>query len=521
MDSFGTRAIRTSIWLISNFPDRHSFVIIKSHMIGAEQRAEELVSQFLDQFLKAGTYLRENIKELAELATCDDEAIAKSATRAIFASLVERLSDAFDPASVSLYNRAFAQLIQHCRYRLPNLDRQLRSFGLASESQLLARAERLCSSHSGFAVGLTDKIERFIVLSRITLGADVAITSVIIERLKQKFPSAEIILIGRSKMVELLDGDRQLGFNQINYNQAGTLAEKLLSWTQLLDCLRSATRGAGSRCLVIDPDTRLTQLGILPVTQASSGNPSADLPEGYLFFPSRQYRSQSTAPVGELTSDWLNEVFGESETTRPRLHLSRSDLEAASQLISLVRRGGARLVVSVNFGVGENPAKRVGETFESSLVSRLIRQGATVILDRGDTQEESKRADAIINHAKYSGESGTAIKAIELDEHRLAETLRSENLDVNLMAWRGRIGLLAALIGESDLYIGYDSAGQHIAAALGVPCIDVFAGYTSPKMLERWRPATGQVKLIAVERSGDEQSILAAVMRSISGARLA
>ena len=51
------------------------------------------------------------------------------------------------------------------------------------------------------------------------------------------------------------------------------------------------------------------------------------------------------------------------------------------------------------------------------------------------------------------------------------------------------MGLLAALIGQSDLYVGYDSAGQHIAAALGVACIDVFAGFSSPRMVDRWRPA--------------------------------
>jgi ADP-heptose:LPS heptosyltransferase len=70
--------------------------------------------------------------------------------------------------------------------------------------------------------------------------------------------------------------------------------------------------------------------------------------------------------------------------------------------------------------------------------------------------------------------------------------------------WSGRIGLLAALIAESDLYIGYDSAGQHIAAAAGVACIDVFAGFSSQRMLERWRPAgPGTSRVIAVDTIND------------------
>jgi ADP-heptose:LPS heptosyltransferase len=76
--------------------------------------------------------------------------------------------------------------------------------------------------------------------------------------------------------------------------------------------------------------------------------------------------------------------------------------------------------------------------------------------------------------------------------------------------------MLAALIGESNLYIGYDSAGQHIAAALGVPSVDVFAGFRSPRMLDRWRP-TGKAEARVVpvyERAGaDTQAILSDVLR--------
>ena len=83
--------------------------------------------------------------------------------------------------------------------------------------------------------------------------------------------------------------------------------------------------------------------------------------------------------------------------------------------------------------------------------------------------------------------------------------------------WSGRIGLFAALISESDLYIGYDSAGQHIAAAAGVACIDVFAGFSSPRMLDRWRPAgPGASRVIAVDTINavtDSGAILSETLR--------
>ena len=36
----------------------------------------------------------------------------------------------------------------------------------------------------------------------------------------------------------------------------------------------------------------------------------------------------------------------------------------------------------------------------------------------------------------------------------------------NVRFWNGSFAAFAALIAESDLYVGYDSAGQHAAAAL-------------------------------------------------------
>jgi ADP-heptose:LPS heptosyltransferase len=40
--------------------------------------------------------------------------------------------------------------------------------------------------------------------------------------------------------------------------------------------------------------------------------------------------------------------------------------------------------------------------------------------------------------------------------------------------------------------VGNDSAGQHVAAACGVPLLSIFAGFSCARMAARWRPA-GQV----------------------------
>ena len=73
--------------------------------------------------------------------------------------------------------------------------------------------------------------------------------------------------------------------------------------------------------------------------------------------------------------------------------------------------------------------------------------------------------------------------------------------------WSGSFAGFASIIAASRLYVGYDSAGQHVAAACGVPLITVFAGFSCPRMFARWRPV-GQV--IRVD-DPDPQAVLAQV----------
>jgi ADP-heptose:LPS heptosyltransferase len=460
----------------------------------------QLVSEFLGEFRSSGVYLRENVAGLAELAASENIEVAEPATGAFFTSLVEPLADSFDPAAVSLYNRVFAQVIQACRAtgRGRAMDRALAGFGLEGEEDLIARAESL-RRVAGYA-RLRDSragVRRVVILSRVTLGADVAVTSVIIERMKREFPGAEISLVGGRKAAELFGGDGRLSFKEISYRRAGTTAERLLSWVELLGVVRELTGGLRPReLLIVDPDTRLTQLGLLPLTRGD---------EQYLFFPSREYGDKTSLSLGQLTSAWLDGVFGARRAIYPRLSLARADLELAGEVAKRLRQASSRPLVAINFGVGENPMKRVGEGFERSLVSRLIREDATVVLDRGAGEDETRRADAVIKHA---GE-GRELRAVELNENNLAGLSRGGPIDAELMVWSGRVGMLAALISESDLYIGYDSAGQHIAAALGVPAIDLFAGFASPRMLDRWRPTgRAETRVFAVDETRGEGAAL-------------
>src|SRR5207247_9555423 len=106
---------------------------------------------------------------LADLATNENRGVSESATRALFTALVERLADSFDPEAVTLYIRAFAQVIQACRLdpRAGQLDCELEEFGLRSDDDLIARAEKLRQvSRLPDSIDSSGKVQRVIVLSR-------------------------------------------------------------------------------------------------------------------------------------------------------------------------------------------------------------------------------------------------------------------------------------------------------------------------------------------------------------------
>jgi len=458
---------------------------------------KQLVAEFLREYRINRTYSRERIARLATMTVSDNSEIAESATRAFFTGLVEPLADSFEPDDVTLYNRLFAQVIQTCRAEpcAGAIDSELNAVGLTSEEDLIARAETLRGTTP--LSGRRDrakKLRRVIVLSRVTLGADVAVTSVIINRLKDCLPVPQTV-IGGAKLKELFGGDAGLSFKAINYARSGTMIERLLAWLDLLASVREATADLKtSEFVIFDPDTRLTQLGLVPMSRAGSMNSRP----GYLFFPSREFGGGGSESLAELTSLWLDRVFDQNVRTYPFVSLRPADTEAARNLTSRFNPENSRPIVTMNFGVGENPAKCLGDEFEQSLVLSMIEHGAIVILDKGASTEEVARADRIVRAASRIERNGRGVSVVEINEQRLASL--PDIIDADLLTWNGRIGLLAALISKSDLYIGYDSAGQHIAAALGVPCIDVFAGFTSDRFVHRWSPSgAAETRVVTVD----------------------
>lgn len=457
-------------------------------------RAADLV---IEQFHRDGAYLREAVHLICRIATDENSEIARSGITALFPMLVERLNDSFDPAACRLYDQLFAQVIDYCR-RLPGgtrLDEGLTQFGLLTESDILSRKSCLPTPNSQLPTPA-----KVLLLSRVTIGADVAVTSAIIAKLRQAMPESEFVILGSRKLRELYGGDARIRIHEIAYERGGSLLSRLTSWLDVLAAVNEQRRGFGKDDVwVIDPDSRLTQLGLLPLVKDDYN---------YFFFESRSYQVRSSAfrrqisdenellkedrlPEGgttntlaEIAAHWSGELICNHEPSFPFVALPAEHQNFGLAIANQIRspQSPIRNLAAVSFGVGGNQSKRVSDEFEQQLIEHLLTR-SKVILDKGATQEEREQINRIVTAVRSAGKT-----VVELNESAKANLPIDLLRQADIVTWDGSIGTFAGLIAASDEYIGYDSAGQHIAAALGVKTLTVFVSANNTTFAERWRP---------------------------------
>jgi ADP-heptose:LPS heptosyltransferase len=327
---------------------------------------------------------------------------------ALFGILAEGLADRFEPALCDVYADLFAQAVpgaDPARYRRVRIPR-----------------------------AVLGEPRTVLVLSRVTLGADVAVTSVLLEAVKQRFPCAQIVFAGPPKNYALFAADRRIAHAPIFYRR-GTLADRLAVRHDL------EALAAAPDVLVVDSDSRLTQLGLLPICPE----------DRYRLFESRGYGGASEASLPELTAAWARETFG---------------VTGAKPYLALAGEPVHRGAIAVSLGVGENPSKRVADPFEENLLALLAEAGAEICIDKGAGGEEAERVERAVSRS-----------------------------GIRATFWEGSFAGFASIIAAARLYVGYDSAGQHVAAAAGVPLISIFAGFPTPRMFHRWRPNGNAIRV--------------------------
>ncbi len=339
-----------------------------------------------------------------------------SAARAWFANVVEPLADSFDPANVDRYVHLFAEVIERV---IPEL----------SAGDLIRRYQRVRQPRNFSG----DDPEHVFVLSRVTLGADIAVTSVLLDAAKRRFPHSKIWFVGSRKGFEMFGADPRIEHAPASYERTGSVRDRILASHELSAIVERP------RAIVIDPDSRLTQLGLVPVCPD----------EQYFFFESRASEERGT--LSELAGRWVERTF---DIRDAHSYLAPPQVESLA-------------AITVSLGVGENFAKRVPDPFERSLMTGLAAPGRLVLVDQGAGGEESERV-----------------------------TRATSGLS-NVHLFKGAFAAFAGHISASTAYIGYDSAGQHAAAACGVSLVAIFAGYPNERFIERWRPSgRGRIEVL-------------------------
>ncbi|MFW8601715.1 glycosyltransferase family 9 protein [Desulfobacterota bacterium M19] len=473
----------------------------------AERREPENITirnctrAFINEFQAGRRPDYELLTRLYRLAAGDDEQ-ADDAVCGIFCGIIEPLCDDFSRAGVEIGNEVMTRIISFVRQTPQGreLDRLLTEREFHRPADIIKRYRNI-SRPRVLSLEHRKTVRKVIVLSRVTTGADIAITSVIVHRLRRSLPLAEIVLIGPRHLPSLfpeLDNCRTIPFV---YKNSGRLFEKMTSWPPLLKIVTMETENdPEDTVLLFDPDSRLTQLGLLPLLDDHST----------CYFPSRSWQPGpgESGCLSSLTNQWLNRLLDEKEEIPPYLVL-HNEGHGYNTFCQGLKARGCRFIMVMNLGVGNNPCKKISRQFENQLIMKLVREPGTIlILDRGHGRKESGQTDAILTMARRNGIKTDSLAAAEIPA-------AAPSFNSGILAFDGSIDALGKIICAADCFVGYDSCGQHLAAATGTPAVIIFAGAPSSRFIERWAPATGNNITLEIKPNqtskNDMQSLITTV----------
>ncbi len=423
-----------------------------------------LASQFMTAFAR-GKETDMAIIDLLTEAGLNGTATAKQcAVQTLYPHIILPLCDDFSSLGMVEADRILARITtlyrHHDRGHTTNI--LLNDYGLKTEEQLLARQQRCRDMR---AIAAPERIQKIFILSRITIGADVAIISPILQRLKQTMPGAKIIILGPRHLEQIFHGQGRVLSCQ--YQRNSLLEQRLSYWPHLHAQIKQECRGLQSNeILLLDADSRLSQLGLLPLIAE----------EATYTLASRHDQAQPQR-LADICNCWLDSLLPGSTPSVSRFWLAAGQIAKAHAFFKQFRQNTFKIVI--NFGVGGDDNKRLADPFEEQLINTLLALDNTlVLLDSGTENTEQLRISILRTKAAKNYPSAL----VQETEYT------PPPFQYGLLQYVGSIGSLAALIEQADLFIGYDSCCQHLATATKTPAIICFAGAANERFSQRWQP---------------------------------
>ena len=477
--------------------------------------ADAAAGLFMQRWLEEKEIDYGAIAIIGSLISDDDEKISESATKPLFEKAIEPLMDSFLPENRRAYDLLFIRLVDILRH-FPSgkkLDGALDGMGCPTEEAMRKRAEKAREARP-----LTldkKKIRKVFVLSRVTIGADIAVTSVVLKYLQSEMPDAEILFLAPKADAAQLFSFEGVVIEDLPYPRRGAFAGRLQSWISCVELLEKHTKGlSGSEFLIADPDSRITQLGLLPMTGSL---------ENYLFFnpslSSDELEGGKAVSLAAAANAWLNKIFGKEKSIHPSVNVRKEDAAFARKVFDVFSLDGNQ-AVAIKLGVGGNDTKRVGDEFELDLAREILTAGKTIIIDAPQKEKESVRADSIAAALEKEGIRAARVMDVA---GQLSSAPAQKGAQVLLFnRARADLGRFAATMALCRQFISYNSMGQHLAGALGLDGVAVFAGCPSPRFTERWTPTgKGNMRVVSAGngpfKSRQQKEILRDTMAAYGG----
>jgi ADP-heptose:LPS heptosyltransferase len=416
-------------------------------------------------------------EDLADAADHADEAQRGAGLGALFGGLVEPLNDAFSLSGRQAYARLFTAVTWRAGSRNAALREQLARQGITDEAGLYARYAQVRRADAP----VPGTVRRICVLSRVTIGADILLTSVAIQRLAQRWPQAEIVLLGDGKLAPLLGGGTPGGtggtlpairVRHLAYSRRGGLGERLAAWLAVRAAIDDERPD-----LVVSPDSRLDQLGILP---------SADAGRHILWENTQDGPARSLADTCDA---WFARRLGlpPSPGLTPLVAIDQATRGAAAKWAKAF--AGQRWL-AVKLDHGGNAAKALPRDAEVRLLRAARAAGWRILLDRGFGAAELAGSDSLLADLGWTAldVDDTGLNTPSGCPYGMPVDRLAPIADHGVVRFHGSIAGWAAAVSACSRAFSYDSVGHHLAAALGIPVAVAFTGHSDDAFPLAWQP---------------------------------
>ncbi|GAG53458.1 unnamed protein product, partial [marine sediment metagenome] len=198
---------------------------------------KQAACSFIDNAFYNKYYEKEYIDLLCDISLCEkDDQATIVASNSLF-WIIEKLCDDYQDFQFDIYSKVMTQIISKCRlhYKGEALNKNLNDKNIFNSFDLSNQAHEAHFKIYKFEQNNTAR--KIFILSRITLGADVAITSVIMQHMENKFPESEIVIIGPLKLKEIFEGKSNIKIRSLNYYKHEGLIGKINKWIEAADII--------------------------------------------------------------------------------------------------------------------------------------------------------------------------------------------------------------------------------------------------------------------------------------------